>query len=131
LRRRRRGSQWRTQPLRLRRDSRRQFLLNGFPRRLGFLYSFGSLRLFDMRGRGTWRLFRRRGGAVGRGLFGPLRSSGAAAEKVAQFLRYIIIDRTRVSLLFSNAQLRKFVQQFVSFDFQLPGQHVNTNLVHK
>jgi hypothetical protein len=84
-----------------------------------------------MRGRGTWRFFRRRGGAVGRRLFGPLRGSGAAAEKVAQLLRYIIIDRTRVSLLFSNAQLRKFVQQFVSFDFQLPGQHVNTNLVHK
>jgi len=84
-----------------------------------------------MRGRGAWRFFRRRDGAVRGGLFGPFRGSGAAAEKVAQLLRYIIIDRTRVSLLFSNAQLRKFVQHFVSFDLQLPGQHVNTNLVHK
>jgi len=129
--RRRRGRQWRTQALRLRPGARRQFLLDGIARRLGFLYSLGSMRRFDMRGRGAWRLFRRRTGAIGGGLLGPLSSSRAAAKNVAQLLRHIIIDGTRVSLLFSNAQLRKFVQQFVSFDFQLTGQHVNTNLVHK
>ena len=49
----------------------------------------------------------------------------------AELLRQIIIDGTRVRLLFGNAQLWKFVQQFVSFNFQLPGQHINANLVHK
>jgi len=95
------------------------------------MYGFGGVRFFDVRGRSTWRLFGRRSGAVRGGLLGPLGSSRAAAENLAELLRHIIIDGTRVRLLFGNAQLWKFVQQFVSFNFQLPGQHINANLVHK
>jgi hypothetical protein len=115
----------------LRTGTRRQSLLDGFARRLSLVYGFGDMRLFDLRRRSSWRLFGRRSGAVGGGLLGTLGSSRAAAENVTQLLRHIIVDGTRVSLLFGNAQLREFVQQFVSFDFQLPGQHVNSNLVHK
>ncbi len=94
------------------------------------MHGFNGVRLFGLR-RGAGRLFRHSGGAVGGGLLGSFGSSRAAAENVAQLLRHIVVDGTRVSLLFGNAQLRKFVQQFVSFDFQLSGQHVNTNLVHR
>ena len=95
------------------------------------MHGFGGVRLFDMRGRSGWRLLGHRGGAIRGALLGPFGRSRAAAENLAQLLRHIIIDRTRVGLLFGNAQLWKFVQQFVSFNFQLPGQHVNANLVHK
>jgi hypothetical protein len=91
---------------------------------------FRRVRLFGRR-RGARRLFRRGGGAIRGRLLGALGGSRAAAENMAQLLRHIVIDGTRVSLFFGNAQLRKFVQQFVSFDFELTGQHINTNLVHK
>jgi hypothetical protein len=89
------------------------------------------MRLLRLRGRNAWFLFQRSRCAIVGGLFGPLRGAGAAAENAAQFFRYVVIDGTGVSLFFRNAQLGKFLQQFVSFDFQLAGQHVNSNLVHK
>ena len=92
---------------------------------------FGNGRLFRLHRSGGGGLFGRRGGAVGGRLLGSFGGSGAAAENMAQLLSDVFVDGTRVSFLFGNAQLGKFVQQFVSFDFQLPGQHVNTNLVHK
>jgi hypothetical protein len=33
--------------------------------------------------------------------------------------------------LLGNAELGELIEQFVGFDFQLPRQDVNANLVHK
>jgi hypothetical protein len=52
------------------------------------------------------------------------------SENPAQLLGHIVVYGTRVSFLFGNAQLGKLDQQFVSFHFQLTGQHINANLVH-
>jgi hypothetical protein len=68
-------------------------------------------------------------GTVGAGLCGRL-TGPSTAENAAQLVGHILVDRARVSLLLGNAQLGEFVQQFVSLDFQFPGQDVNTNLVH-
>jgi hypothetical protein len=36
-----------------------------------------------------------------------------------------------MSLLLGNAELGELIQQFMGFDFELPCQDVNANLVHK
>jgi hypothetical protein len=85
-----------------------------------FGFFFNATRLFGQTGRRTIRA----------GLFGSLATS-RAGENEAQFFRHIFVNRTRVSLLFCNAQLGELVQQFVGLHFQLSGQKVNANLVHK
>jgi hypothetical protein len=94
------------------------------------VYGFGGLWLWCFRFCRDARLFLNGCGAVRTAQLAPLAAC-RASEDLAQLLRHVVVDRARVRLLLGNAQLRKLVQQFVSFDFQLPGQYVNANLVHK
>jgi len=129
-RRRRRCSQWRSQPLGWRRHAWRRLFFN---RRLaGRLRGPGGLRRLLFLGglrRGARFFGHRSRGAIGIGSVS--RFPPTSSENLPQFHGDILIDRAGVCLFFRNAQLGEFVQQFVSFDFQLPSQHVNPNLVHK
>jgi hypothetical protein len=51
-------------------------------------------------------------------------------EEPPQFERDIFVDRAGVGLLLCYAQFGKLVQDLVCFDFQLPSQLINTNLLH-
>src|SRR4029077_19647176 len=59
------------------------------------------------------------------------RAGARSAENLAEFFGYIVVHRTGVSLLLGDAKLWEFVDEFVSFDFQLPRQHVNADLIHR
>jgi hypothetical protein len=48
-----------------------------------------------------------------------------------QLDRDVLIDRAGVRLLLADAQFGEPVQDLVSFHFQLPGQLVNPNLLHR
>jgi len=48
----------------------------------------------------------------------------------ADLLRFVLFNGTGVRLLFSDAYFRKCVENRFAFDFQLPGQIVNSNLGH-
>jgi hypothetical protein len=52
------------------------------------------------------------------------------AQVGAQLLRFVLFHGTGVRLLLSNAYFRKCVENRFAFDFQLPGQIVNSNLAH-
>jgi len=52
-------------------------------------------------------------------------------EVPPQFEGDIFIDRAGVGFLLCYAQFGKLVQDLVCFDFQLPSQLINTNLLHK
>jgi hypothetical protein len=69
--------------------------------------------------------------AVRAGLLRPRGSASSSAEDLAQFLGYIVVHRAGVSLLLGDAQFREFVDQLMSFDLQLPRQHVNADLIHR
>ncbi len=60
-----------------------------------------------------------------------LVSFAAALQQPPQPDRDILVDRAGVGLLFRNAQLGQPVKDLVRFDFQLPGQLINANLVHR
>jgi hypothetical protein len=60
-----------------------------------------------------------------------LGGSSRSAEDLAQFLGYIVVHRAGVCLLLGDAQFREFVDQLMSFDLQLPRQHVNADLIHR
>jgi len=45
--------------------------------------------------------------------------------------RNVFVDRAGVRLLFRHAKFRQPVQNFVSLDFQLPCQLVDSNLLHR
>ena len=105
---------------------RRRCLFNS--RRRCFRANFG--RGFNRRGRRC--LCHRRGSRCRRGRFwlgrctfyfsGRRRS--AACKHQAQLHGDVLIDGTRVSLLFRHAQLRQLVDQLLRFDLELPGQHI-------
>lgn len=86
--------------------------------------SFRSRRRLHCRG---WR-HGRRGGARFRFrvLLGNLM-----AEEPPQFDGDVFVDRAGMGLLLGYAQLGELVQNLVRFDFQLPSQLINTNLVHR
>jgi hypothetical protein len=67
------------------------------------------------------------GGA--RVLRGGLGFAGAA-QVSAHFRRLVLFHRAGVRLLLSDAYFRKCVENRFAFDFQLPGQVVNSNLAH-
>jgi len=67
------------------------------------------------------------GGA--RGLRRGLRVAGPAQVK-ADLLRLVLLHGTGVRLFLSDAYFRKCVENRFAFDFQLPGQIVNSNLTH-
>jgi hypothetical protein len=49
----------------------------------------------------------------------------------AQLESRVFVDGAGVRLLFSNAEFGEQLQNFVSFDFQLPRQLVDANLLHR
>jgi hypothetical protein len=51
--------------------------------------------------------------------------------QAAQLDRHVFINRAGVRLFLADTQLRKPVEDLVSFDFQLPRQLVDTNLLHR
>ena len=53
------------------------------------------------------------------------------AEEPPQFDGDVFVDRAGMGLLLGYAQLGELVQNLVRFDFQLPSQLINANLVHK
>jgi hypothetical protein len=72
--------------------------------------------------------------AVLRGVFGfaagwefPL----IVAVIAAQFADYVVFQRTGVRLFIGDAEFGELLQYFVSFDFQLPRQLVNSDLSHR
>jgi hypothetical protein len=52
------------------------------------------------------------------------------AQVGAHLLRFMLFHGTGVRFLLSNAYFRKCVENRFAFDFQLPGQIVNSNLAH-
>jgi hypothetical protein len=58
-----------------------------------------------------------------------LRFAGAA-QVSAHFHRLMLFHGTGVRLLLSDAYFGKCVENRFAFDFQLPGQIVNSNLAH-
>jgi hypothetical protein len=60
---------------------------------------------------------------------GCLRFTGAA-QIGAHFLRLVFFHGTGVRLLLSDAYFRKCVENRFAFNFQLPGQVVDSNLAH-
>ena len=52
------------------------------------------------------------------------------AHVSAHLLRFMLFHGTGVRFLLSNAYFRKCVENRFAFDFQLPGQIVNSNLAH-
>jgi hypothetical protein len=59
------------------------------------------------------------------------RGRAPSAEDLPQFFGDVVVHRAGVSLLLGDAQFREFVDQFVSFNLQLPCQHVYADLVHR
>ena len=60
---------------------------------------------------------------------GSLRCAGGA-EVGADFLRFVVFERTGMGLLLGDSDFRKYVENRFAFDFQLPGQIVDSNLAH-
>jgi hypothetical protein len=88
-------------------------------RRLGSFHRFGFRHFgsgFDR------RRFRGAGCGVTRAI--------AASQAAAHFERDIVIERTRVSLLLSDTELRQEVQDHVRLDLQLARQLVNADFTH-
>jgi hypothetical protein len=52
------------------------------------------------------------------------------AQVGAHLLLFMLFHGTGVRFLLSNAYFRKCVENRFAFDFQLPGQIVNSNLAH-
>jgi hypothetical protein len=78
-------------------------------------------------------------GLFGHGHGAPLVILGSGAGfrvgniqpiKTPQADRHVFVDGAGMRLLFRDAQLGEPVQDFVSLDFQLPGQLVDSNLLH-
>jgi hypothetical protein len=60
---------------------------------------------------------------------GGLRFAGSAQIK-AHLLRFVLFHGAGVRLLLSDAYFRKRIENRFAFNFQLPGQIVNSNLAH-
>jgi hypothetical protein len=56
---------------------------------------------------------------------------GFVPVKPAQLHRHIFVDGAGVRFLFGNPQFGEPFENFVSLDFQLPRQLVNSNLLHR
>jgi hypothetical protein len=54
----------------------------------------------------------------------------AGAQIGAHLHRFVFFHGTGVRFLLSNAYFRKCIENRFAFDFQLPGQIVNSNLAH-
>jgi hypothetical protein len=52
-------------------------------------------------------------------------------EEAPEFDGDILVDRAGVGLFLSYPKFGKLFQNFLCFDFQLPSQLINANLLHK
>jgi hypothetical protein len=52
------------------------------------------------------------------------------AEALAHQMRDVLVDRARVRLLLRDAKLRQEVDNHLRFDLQLPGQLIDSNILH-
>jgi hypothetical protein len=68
--------------------------------------------------------------AAGARVFGRGLRFAETAQVGAHLLRFVLFHGTGVRFLLSNAYFRKCVENRFAFDFQLPGQIVNSNLAH-
>jgi hypothetical protein len=99
--------------------------------RLGLRLSVRNRRRFKRSGRVVLHA------GVGGVLGGVLVSGGGRRLRVlmaiiaAQFEDYVVFQRAGVRLLISDAEFGELLQYFVSFDFQLPRQLVNSDLSHR
>jgi hypothetical protein len=77
------------------------------------------------------------GSGLGSGLLGVALVSRGRRVRVlvaivaAQFADHVVFQRAGVRLLISDAEFGELLQYFVSFDFQLPRQLVNSDLSHR
>jgi hypothetical protein len=127
---------WSGRPFRLRRGRffARRFLPPGSRRAVSGGRGFGihySVRLGMSVG--DRRHFDVGGGAVLRGGFVPGGRSRRILMPVvdAELVHHVIFQRAGVRLFISNAQFGELLQYFVSFDFQLPRQLVDSDLSHR
>jgi len=58
-----------------------------------------------------------------------LRLTGRA-ELRAHLVRFMVFERTGVALLLGDSNLRKYIENRFTFNFQLPCQIVDSNLTH-
>jgi hypothetical protein len=70
-------------------------------------------------------------GRHGRAFFRRFRRMLFLPVMTPKLERRVFVDGAGVRLLFGNAQFGEQLQNFVSFDFQLPRQLVNANLLHR
>jgi hypothetical protein len=68
--------------------------------------------------------------AAGPRLLGRSLRLAGSAQVSADLHGFVLFHRTGVRLLLSDADFRKCVENGFAFDFQLPGQIVNSNLAH-
>jgi hypothetical protein len=73
--------------------------------------------------------FVRFGAAGPRGLARGLGFTGGT-EVGAHLLRLVLFERAGVRFLLGDSYFRKYVENRFAFDFQLPGQIVDSNLAH-
>jgi hypothetical protein len=64
-----------------------------------------------------------------RGLRRCLRFIGGA-EMSAQLFGFVLFQRTGMGLLLADPNLRECIENSLAFNFQFPGQIVNSNLAH-
>jgi hypothetical protein len=60
---------------------------------------------------------------------GSLRFSGAT-DVGSHFFRFMLLERTGMRLLFRHPNVRQRVKYGFAFDFQFPGEIVDSNLTH-
>ena len=72
---------------------------------------------------------------IGVGAGRPGRPAGglrcaAGAEAGTDFFRFMVFERTGMALLLGDSNFRKYIENRLTFDFQLPCQIVDSNLAH-
>jgi len=111
--------------------ARRGFVLGGGRGVGGFRFDCAlRLRLSIRNG----RRLRRRGNPVLRRIFmfaGGCRARILVSVVAAQLEDHVVLKRTGVRLFVGDAEFGEPLQYFVSFNFQLPRQLVNSDLSHR
>jgi hypothetical protein len=65
-----------------------------------------------------------------RGLSSRSLRFGGAADVGSHFFRFMLLERTGMGLLLGHPNVRKRVENSFAFDFQFPGEIVDSNLTH-
>jgi hypothetical protein len=63
---------------------------------------------------------------------GPARTRGrtGCAEAGTHFIRFMVFERTGMALLLGDSDFREYIENGLTFDFQLSCQIVDSNLAH-